>query len=127
MAGPARVPGRLQRPHLAARDRPAGVRRLDPADASGAGGSPRRVEQQAATPRARAPPATPSGAHALQALVDGLDRDQRVAFVLTQVVGCSYAEAAEICGVPIGTIRSRVSPVRASACSCRRRAQSETG
>ena len=48
------------------------------------------------------------GAHSLQALVDGLDRDQRVAFVLTQMVGCSYAEAAEICGVPVGTIRSRV-------------------
>ena len=34
-------------------------------------------------------------ARSLQALVDGLDRDQRVAFVLTQVVGCSYAEAAD--------------------------------
>jgi RNA polymerase sigma-70 factor (ECF subfamily) len=44
----------------------------------------------------------------LEQLVDGLDRDQRVAFVLTQMVGCSYVEAAEICGVPVGTIRSRV-------------------
>ena len=53
-----------------------------------------------------------AGAHSLQALVDGLDRDQRVAFVLTHMVGCSYAEAAEICGVPVGTIRSRVARAR---------------
>ena len=26
--------------------------------------------------------------------------------MLTQIVGCSYAEAAQICGVPVGTIRS---------------------
>ena len=51
-------------------------------------------------------------AHALQALVDGLDVERREAFVLTQIVGCSYAEAAEICGVPIGTIRSRVARAR---------------
>jgi RNA polymerase sigma-70 factor (ECF subfamily) len=53
-----------------------------------------------------------ASAHSLQALVDGLERDQRVAFVLTQMVGCSYAEAAEICRVPIGTIRSRVARAR---------------
>jgi RNA polymerase sigma-70 factor, ECF subfamily len=53
-----------------------------------------------------------SRVHALRALCDGLDRDQRVAFVLTQMVGCSYAEAAEICSVPIGTIRSRVARAR---------------
>ena len=54
----------------------------------------------------------PSGAHAVQALVDELARDQRVAFVLTQMVGCSYEEAAEVCGVPVGTIRSRVARAR---------------
>ena len=53
-----------------------------------------------------------SGVHAVSALVDALPHDQRVAFVLTQVVGCSYAEAAEACGVPIGTIRSRVARAR---------------
>ena len=31
-------------------------------------------------------------------LVDELPGDQRAAFVLTQIVGCSYAEAAEACG-----------------------------
>jgi RNA polymerase sigma-70 factor, ECF subfamily len=53
-----------------------------------------------------------SGAHAVEALVDELPRDQRVAFVLTQIVGCSYTEAAEACGVPVGTIRSRVARAR---------------
>lgn len=56
-------------------------------------------------------PAT-EGAYALQALIDGLDPERQEAFVLTQLVGCSYAEAAEICGVKIGTIRSRVGRAR---------------
>jgi hypothetical protein len=29
------------------------------------------------------------------------------------VLGCSYAETASICGVPVGTIRSRVARARA--------------
>ena len=49
---------------------------------------------------------------ALAELVRGLDAGRREALVLTQIVGCSYAEAAEVCGVPIGTIRSRVARAR---------------
>ncbi len=45
-------------------------------------------------------------------LVDQLDEDRRMAFVLTQYVGLSYDEAAEALGCPIGTIRSRVSRAR---------------
>lgn len=41
-----------------------------------------------------------------------LDVDRREAFVLTQLLGLGYAEAAELVGVPIGTIRSRVSRAR---------------
>ena len=33
--------------------------------------------------------------------------------MLTQVVGCSYEEAAAVCDVPVGTIRSRVARARA--------------
>ncbi|HEV2992921.1 MAG TPA: sigma-70 family RNA polymerase sigma factor [Acidimicrobiia bacterium] len=50
---------------------------------------------------------------ALDALVGHLERSRREAFVLTQVLGCSYAEAAAVCGVPVGTIRSRVARARA--------------
>ncbi len=54
-----------------------------------------------------------SAAHALERLVSDLDPERREAFVLTQLLGCSYAEAAESCNVPIGTIRSRVARARA--------------
>lgn len=49
---------------------------------------------------------------ALRGLVRGLDLDRREAFVLTQVLGLSYAEAAQICDCPVGTIRSRVARAR---------------
>jgi RNA polymerase sigma-70 factor (ECF subfamily) len=46
-------------------------------------------------------------------LVSDLDADRRTAFVLTQLLGLSYDEASGVCGVPIGTIRSRVARARA--------------
>lgn len=55
----------------------------------------------------------PAGSVALERLLADLPPDRRAAFVLTQVLGCSYAEAAEVCGVPVGTIRSRVARARA--------------
>lgn len=45
-------------------------------------------------------------------LINSLDHDQRQAFVLTQVLGLAYEEAADVAGVAIGTIRSRVSRAR---------------
>lgn len=50
----------------------------------------------------------------LQLLIASLPDDQRQAFVLTQVLGYTYQEAADIRGSPIGTIRSRVARSRAS-------------
>jgi RNA polymerase sigma-70 factor (ECF subfamily) len=55
----------------------------------------------------------PTRAVAVEALLADLDPDRRTAFVLTQVLGLSYAEAADICDVPVGTIRSRVARSRA--------------
>ncbi|WP_433796442.1 sigma-70 family RNA polymerase sigma factor [Actinoplanes sp. CA-252034] len=49
---------------------------------------------------------------ALADLIGGLSPERRDAFVLTQVAGLSYAEAAEVVGCPIGTIRSRVARAR---------------
>lgn len=46
-------------------------------------------------------------------LLDSLHPDRREAFVLTQLLGLSYAETAEVMNTQIGTIRSRVSRARA--------------
>lgn len=41
-----------------------------------------------------------------------LEPERRTALLLTRVFGFSYAEAALICGCPVGTIRSRVARAR---------------
>lgn len=46
-------------------------------------------------------------------LIDELPEERREALILTQVLGFSYEEAAEIAGVRVGTIRSRVARARA--------------
>ncbi|OEJ95764.1 sigma-70 family RNA polymerase sigma factor [Streptomyces thermolilacinus] len=49
---------------------------------------------------------------ALLDLLESLDTARRESFILTQVKGLSYEEAASIAGCPIGTVRSRVSRAR---------------
>ncbi|MBX7270066.1 sigma-70 family RNA polymerase sigma factor [Micromonospora sp. Llam7] len=49
---------------------------------------------------------------ALEHLIATLPDDRREAFVATQLLGLSYTEAAEVCGCPVGTIRSRVARAR---------------
>ncbi|MCO7220176.1 sigma-70 family RNA polymerase sigma factor [Klenkia sp. PcliD-1-E] len=49
---------------------------------------------------------------AVDDLLARLHPDRREAFVLTQLMGLPYAEAAEVAGVPVGTIRSRVARAR---------------
>jgi len=61
----------------------------------------------------------------LTSLVDALDPDRRMAFVLTQVIGLSYEEAASACDCPVGTIRSRVARARADLMSAVRAAQAQ--
>ncbi|USX53492.1 sigma-70 family RNA polymerase sigma factor [Lentzea sp. HUAS12] len=48
----------------------------------------------------------------LDEVIGSLDPERRTAFVLTQVLGLSYADAAVVCGCPVGTIRSRVARAR---------------
>lgn len=48
----------------------------------------------------------------LRELVAALETDRRDAFVLTQILGLDYTAAAEVCGCPVGTIRSRVARAR---------------
>ncbi|TKA02243.1 sigma-70 family RNA polymerase sigma factor [Actinacidiphila oryziradicis] len=49
----------------------------------------------------------------VQVLLSHLDTDRRTSFVLTQLLGLSYDEAAQVGGCPVGTIRSRVARARA--------------
>ncbi|MCF2128661.1 sigma-70 family RNA polymerase sigma factor [Strepomyces sp. STD 3.1] len=51
---------------------------------------------------------------ALSELLDALPAERREAFVLTQLLGLPYAEAAELSGCPVGTVRSRVARARAA-------------
>jgi RNA polymerase sigma-70 factor (ECF subfamily) len=56
--------------------------------------------------------ADPTGRLDLDDVLDHLADDRRAAFVLTQILGLHYDEAAEVLGCPIGTVRSRVSRAR---------------
>ena len=76
--------------------------------------SARRRRLLARVPRPLEVAADHAGEVDLGLLLADLDGDQRVAFVLTQVVGLSYEEAAASCGCPIGTIRSRVARARSA-------------
>ncbi|MBB4915660.1 sigma-70 family RNA polymerase sigma factor [Streptosporangium saharense] len=49
---------------------------------------------------------------ALADLLSRVPRERREAFVLTQLAGVPYGEAAELIGCPIGTVRSRVARAR---------------
>ncbi|AZS88895.1 sigma-70 family RNA polymerase sigma factor [Streptomyces griseoviridis] len=51
---------------------------------------------------------------ALLDLLGTLPEERREAFLLTQVVGLSYEEAAGFVGCPVGTVRSRVFRARAT-------------
>lgn len=63
----------------------------------------------------------------LTQLVRSLDTERRDAFVLTQILGLGYDEAARICDCPIGTIRSRVARARDELASTLYRAERATG
>lgn len=63
----------------------------------------------------------------LAQLVRSLDTDRRDAFVLTQILGLGYDEAARVCDCPIGTIRSRVARARDELASTLYRAERATG
>jgi len=50
--------------------------------------------------------------HSLQAALRQLPDEHREALVLVGAAGLSYEEAAEICGVAVGTVKSRVNRAR---------------
>ena len=105
---------RSTRAHLAAGDRPAGLRRPHPLRVAPPAAG-RRSTTGSRSPRRSWPATTAAGfeaGFALTELIRALDPDRREAFVATQIAGLSYAEAAEVCGCPVGTIRSRVARAR---------------
>jgi RNA polymerase sigma-70 factor (ECF subfamily) len=53
----------------------------------------------------------------------GIDPDRREAFVLTQLAGLSYEDAAAVVGCPVGTIRSRVARARSDLLELHRRSE----
>jgi RNA polymerase sigma-70 factor (ECF subfamily) len=72
-----------------------------------------RAAQRGRTLSVVAPPSSDlAESVSIRALIRSLDPGRREAFVLTQIVGLSYAEAADVCGCPVGTIRSRVARAR---------------
>jgi RNA polymerase sigma-70 factor (ECF subfamily) len=75
-------------------------------------GRRRRLLARVASGRADSESPGPSGAVELDLLVATLEPGRRAAFVLTQLLGLSYAEAAEVCDCPVGTVRSRVARAR---------------
>lgn len=81
-------------------------------------------------PRAEVPDQhTPAEVDAIgtAALIRTLDADRREAFVLTQVLGWSYADAAATLDVPVGTIRSRVARARGQLLDALEQAERRAG
>lgn len=76
----------------------------------------RERRPQTVTDGATDPPAAgtdPAEHLPLSLLLARLDPERREAFVLTQLLGLSYAETGEVCACPVGTVRSRVARARA--------------
>ena len=67
----------------------------------------------------------PMNDRSLDDLVARLSPERREAFVLTQQLGLTYDEAAEVIGCPVGTVRSRLARARADLLDAVRSA--ETG
>jgi len=61
--------------------------------------------------------ADPAGQVSAAALLRSLSPERREPFVLTQLLGLTYEQAAIVLEVPIGTIRSRVARARADLAS----------
>jgi RNA polymerase sigma-70 factor (ECF subfamily) len=74
----------------------------------------RRRRRETAVPWDENRPAQPGEAEQVEVreLLGHVPIDRRDAFVLTQLLGLSYEDAARVCDCPVGTIRSRVARAR---------------
>ncbi|PRX98052.1 sigma-70 family RNA polymerase sigma factor [Allonocardiopsis opalescens] len=82
---------------------------------------------EAVTPLGRAAPSAFDEEYALLDLLATVAEPRRSAFVLTQLEGFSYAEAARMAGVPVGTVRSRVARAREDLAAALRSAEADRG
>lgn len=74
----------------------------------------RRLEDRLAVSAATdSPHPDPAGQISAMALLSRLTQERREPFVLTQLLGLTYEQAAGVLEVPVGTIRSRVARARA--------------
>ena len=87
----------------------------------------RAAVKQRAAPAEGQPSPDHAESVALHDLLDSLDEERREAFVLTQLVGLTYPEAADVCGCPVGTIRSRVARARTDLVAAHGGKQRRTG
>lgn len=69
-------------------------------------------------------PASPEATIEIDDLILRLPEDRRAALILTQIIGLTYAEAADVCDCAVGTIRSRVARARMELLDQERGAQS---
>ena len=77
--------------------------------------SDQRAKSRRSEPAPEIDPVDPQDAFAreelsrdLQQALNAIDDDYRTAVVLYDVLGCSYAEIAELTGVAEGTVKSRI-------------------
>jgi RNA polymerase sigma-70 factor, ECF subfamily len=70
------------------------------------------ADPELADPKLADRSADPADTVSLRMVLDAIEPGFREAFVLTQVLGLSYPEAADVVGCPVGTIRSRVARAR---------------
>jgi RNA polymerase sigma-70 factor (ECF subfamily) len=91
-----------------------GIARRACADHLRALGRRRRLEARLVQHRPQTDVSDGTGLFATADLLRELPPDRRTAFVLTQLLGLFYAEAAAVEEVPVGTIRSRVARARAA-------------
>ena len=70
------------------------------------------IDDRAAPAASLETSATPAAHDKLRQALTKLQPKQREALILVVASGSSYAEAAQICGCPVGTIKSRVNRAR---------------
>lgn len=76
----------------------------------------RRAAQRAEEPLSPAAPPNPVARIELQTALAAVAPEHREPFLLIEVFGLSYREAADVLGLPVGTVKSRMHRARLAMC-----------